>query len=198
MTSPAYVRLRNRLDPLPSPEREYIRITVSQDDANVEPVAFAVHKRIARQCKLFDAILDELDLADDSSTEGTATIPDVDPEACAAALKYLELASIRIPTMLVRPLRAPLSEIVQPWEMRFLTENCLEQGDERRHSNLLNVMKVSDFLIVDSLRDLCCAFLASIVLQCNSEAELLSLLGLPRAPSAEELAPLYDQFPFLR
>lgn len=196
-----YHRLSSALDQLPTPERDYVRLTVVDDDGITTSV-FAVHKRIARHCKLLDTILDELDLLGDENgscgVEGSASVPDVDPEACAAVFDYLELITTRVPTILPRPLRVPLREVVQQWEIDFLMRSCIDNNDNRRHDKLLEVMKVSDFLIVDPLRDLCCAFMASILLDCTGEAEVLHLLGLPRPPTSEDMEPLFDQFPFLQ
>jgi hypothetical protein len=195
-----YLPLNSIQDPLPSPEKDFVRLSITDDDGAVSSV-FAVHKRIARHCKLLDSILDELDLLDDESgscgVEGSASVPDVDPDACVAVFDYLNLITTRIPTLIPRPLRVPLREVLQPWENDFL-QRCIENRDTRRHEKLLEIMKVSDFLIVDPLRDLCCAFMASILLDCSGEAEVLNLLGLPRPPTSEEMEPLFDQFPFLQ
>lgn len=195
-----YCKLRSSTDSLPNPSREYVRMFVK--DENGSQTVFAVHKRIARQCKLLDAVLDELELmeADPQSDafEGSACIPDVDIEACQSAFDYLELTTTRVPSIISRPLRAPLQELVQPWEYDFLQERCLEKGNVAHHQKLLCVMQVSDFLMIDSLRDLCCAFLASIALHCRTEVELLTLLGLPRPASSDELELIYSQFPFLK
>lgn len=192
-------QLSGPLDPLPIPERDYVRLTIT-DEESVAVAVFAIHKRIARQCKLLDSILDELDLLDDESggVEGSASIPDVDPAACIAVFDYLELATTRIPTLIPRPLRVPIREVLQSWEMEFLLDKCVTNRDVKRHDKLLEVMKVSDFLIIDTLRDLCCAFLASILLDCSGEADVLSVLGLVRPPTSEEMDPLFDQFPFLQ
>lgn len=203
-----YVRLVTSTEALPAPEKEYIRVFIvnsSDENPSTNVVAsFAVHKRIARHCKLLESMLDELDLAQETGdeqhcgVEGAATIPDVDPFACATVFDFLELTVTRVPSMIARPLRAPIQEVVQPWESAFLLEKCLENRDPQKHQPLLDVMKVSDFLIVDSLRDLTCAFLASLVLQCSTEAEMLKLLGIARPLTSEDLEPLYDQFPFLK
>jgi hypothetical protein len=194
----AFTRLRIDED-LPDPT-DYIRLIITRTSpGSQEAIAsFAVHKRIARHCRLLDAMLDSLDVSIDgeSDASGGVSIPDVDPASCESVLTYLDIASNKIPTVLPRPLRAPLNELIQTWELDFLMSNCVD-SEVVPQSRIVGVMRVSDFLIIDSLRDLTCACLASTILSCSSEQEVLKLLGLPQSLTRDQLQPLLEQFPFL-
>eukprot|EP00388_Colpodella_angusta_P006549 GDKJ01019267.1.p1 GENE.GDKJ01019267.1~~GDKJ01019267.1.p1 ORF type:complete len:223 (+),score=-9.23 GDKJ01019267.1:30-671(+) len=200
MDKPAQILIIGQTEPLPG--REYVRM---RTEAPSEPsTTYAVHHSIVRQCRLLDIALDESDLQVDGDlarpamADITAVIPDCTKDTAELVFKYLKLTAVRIPTILSRPLKAPLEELVQPWEREFLVESCLENRDPSRHRPLLNIMRAAEFLVIDSLRDLCCAFLASLVLKCSSEQEVLNVLGLPRAATAEELQPVLELYPFLR
>lgn len=191
---------------LPLPDDSYIRLCIvaTLDDwSDSSPVAtFAVKKELARQCKMLEAMLDERDLAwtsdqpEDSSD--SINLPGLNAAACLSTFEYLLHCTTKVPSVISRPLRAPLAEVIQPWEMNFLLTRCLENGDVTRHQQLLAVMSVSDFLMIEPLRDLTCAFLASIALQCEDENELTRVLGMDRPLNAKDMDALYTQFPFLR
>lgn len=200
MNKPEPIIVLGQADPLPG--REYVRM---RTESPSEPsTTYAVHHSIVRQCRLLDIALDESDLQVDGDatkpvmSDITAVIPDCTRETAELVFKYLKLTTARIPTILSRPLKAPLEELVQPWERDFLVNSCLENKDPSRHRPLLNIMRTAEFLVIDSLRDLCCAFLASIVLKCSSESEVLHVLGLSRAATSEELQPVFELYPFLR
>lgn len=200
---------------------------------------FALHVRGARFCRLLETMLDasEMKLAgQDGNNDAAAAPPSVVlPQAtlrgCNALFAYLGLITSRVPSTISKPLRAPIEELVQPWEMRFLLEYCMDdataraifqqQTNGRKTSDvgtdaktnyydvilkrapmslniLLEVAMLSDFLLVESLRQLTCAFIASLSLNASSEEELLQLCGLERALTEEELCSVYAQFPFLR
>jgi hypothetical protein len=159
-------------------------------------VTFAAPTAITRQCRLFSTVLDDLDLLPDSSLLDNSefpeiTLPGFSAATCVSALKYLELTVTRIPSMISRPLRSPLAEVTQPWELEFIAGEC------RTQDQLLHLMLLADYLLVDALRDLLCAHLASIVIQCDSEQALMQVLGIDRAYGDEELQAVYTQFPFL-
>ncbi|RNF25584.1 uncharacterized protein Tco025E_02173 [Trypanosoma conorhini] len=223
----------------------------------IERFDFALHLRGARHCRLLDTVLDTYDLemsavnrdaAVDGEEKGAergkktaaADLPPVvlaqaTSKGCKALFLYLEMLTTRVPTTISKPLRAPLEDLLQPWEMNFLLQNCMDEatsraiaqqvsgvsevgvqrnkvaGDARTAyyptivSNapeslnlLLELAMLSDFLIIEPLRQLTCAFLASLALGASSEAELLRLCGVSRPMTEEELGPLYAQFPFLR
>lgn len=182
----------------------YIRldlVATLDDWSDSSPVtSFALKKDLARHCKLLESMLDDSDIGikNIESDSDSVDLPGLDVNACIATFQYLEHCTSKVPTVISRPLRAPLSEIIQPWEMEFLLTHCLEDGDVSKHFQLLAIMSVSDFLMIEPLRDLTCAFLASIVLQCEDENELTRVLGLERPLSSKDVDALYTQFPFLR
>ncbi|KAG8347370.1 hypothetical protein ERJ75_000946800 [Trypanosoma vivax] len=214
---------------------------------------FALHVRGARHCRRLEAMLDKSDLYSgcgsstavahktsrrEKDSEGllpSVMLKQATRRGCEAVFAYLELITVRLPTTLGKPLRAPLEELVQMWELDYLLTKCMSEntsnaikrrlkeesklstnGQEFRdcqravyfqmilegapHSLdlLLEVAMLSDFLLIEPLRQLTCAFVASLALNVSSEAELLQLAGLPRLMTEEELGPLYEQFPFMR
>ena len=165
-------------------------------------VTFAVPTALTRQCRLFSTVLDDLDLlTENASSEHDfpeIILPAVNAATCQAVFKFLELTTIRVPSMIARPLRAPISELTQPWEMEYILSECLDDRDAAKHDKLIQVMVLADYLMIDPLRDLTCAFLASSVTQCESEGALHQLLGVNKPPTDDELAPVYEQFPFLK
>jgi hypothetical protein len=62
---------------------------------------------------------------------------------------------------------------------------------------LTQLMRIADFLLVEPLRDLCCAYLATLVLG-KTEAEVAELFRLERPLTEEELEPVFAKHPFLR
>ncbi|RNF11376.1 hypothetical protein TraAM80_00993 [Trypanosoma rangeli] len=217
---------------------------------------FALHVRGARHCRLLDTILDGYDLqmsavGHDAATDvkenkvngrekaaladlPSVVLPQATSKGCKMLFRYLDMITTRVPTTISKPLRAPLDELIQPWEMNFLLHDCMDDTTSRAiaqqfgdakgvgakgnkaagdtvmayHSAIVNnapgslnllleLAMISDFLIVEPLRQLTCAFLASLALGASSEAELLRLCGVSRPMKEEELEPLYAQFPFL-
>ena len=124
--------------------------------------------------------------------------PDCTSKAVESVLSYLELTTIRIPSIISRPLKGPIEEVTQPWEVEFVRSHGLENGDFSAHAKLLEIMKVADFLVVDSLKDLCCAYVASTVLSCTTQDELMAKLGMARPATENELSEVYEMYPFLR
>ncbi|KEG14959.1 hypothetical protein DQ04_00241010 [Trypanosoma grayi] len=231
--------------------------SVSHPKDSVVRHDFALHARGARMCRLLETMLDTADLqldvhsydsnacgslnkADRKGKDSAGDLPPVVlPQAtrrgCEVLFQFLDLMMTRIPTTLSKPLRAPIEELVQPWELKFLLNNCMDEtisraitqqmsveqegGNKKNNTNaegkasyyrvilngapqslnlLLEVAMLSDFLLVEPLRQLTCAFIASLALNASSDAELLRLCGLQRAMTEEELDPLYAQFAFLR
>lgn len=229
---------------------------INSKEEAVQRHEFALHVRGARYCRLLETMLDSSDLQVEplhydpkdpnmgrrpNGTEGNPAnslppviLPQATQKGCVALFTYLDLITKRVPSMLSKPLRAPLEELVQPWELEFLLYNCM--GDDVRNAIthidedgtadkrgraptndtrpsyystilekapqsvdlLLEVALLSDFLLVEPLRQLTCAFIASLALNASSEEELLQLSGLQRPMTEDELEPLYYQFPFLR
>lgn len=191
---PGYLSL-NVQEPLPS--REYVRIRTEGEQAGA---AFAVHISLARQCRLLDAVFEDATLQSSETNAGdiSVAIPDSKAEAVESVLAYLDLITIRIPSIISRPLKGPIEEVTQPWEVDFVRSHGLEGGDFSAHLKLLEILKVADFLVIDSLKDLCCAYIASTVLSCHSQEELLTKIGMSRPATEDELAEVYDMYPFLR
>ena len=161
---------------------------------------YAIHPSLARQCRILDAVLDQGDLQPRSDeTSPSLILPTEFPQATLETVfLYLSLWSSHVPSIIGRPLCGPFHELVQPWELNFVQQHGLSAMDPMKHEPLIDMMKLADFLVIDPLRDLCCAFLASLVLSCSSEGDLLKLLGGQQPLSERELKNVYEQFPFLQ
>lgn len=221
--APLYVFLQSgEKEKLPSPE--YIRVVAQHmgRDQKVVRHDFALHHRGARLCRLLEPLLDAVDvdlrpkLDPCNGAIPPVTLPQATKEGCESVFLYLDLVQTRVPTLLSKPLRAPLEELVQPWELTFLLENCFGRSGETGFKSttaffkevvkagsssmdrLLEVAMLSDFLLVESLRDLTCAFLASLALSASTGKELLQLSGLEKPLTETDLEPLYNQLDFLR
>ncbi|KAG5496071.1 hypothetical protein JKF63_02369 [Porcisia hertigi] len=206
------------------PSGEYIRVVVQSNEADRRAVRhdFALHNRGARLCRLLDSLLDSVDVdlrRMPDPIQGSippVVLPHATREGCECVFHYLGLIQTRVPTLISKPLRAPLEELVHEWEMKYLLEECFPTGvaaeanssealcrtlskiGPQSMDRILEVAMIADFLLIEPLRDLTCALLASLALTAGSEKELLRLCGLDRALTEEELEPLYTQLPFLR
>ncbi|CAJ1032164.1 hypothetical protein, conserved [Leishmania lindenbergi] len=205
------------------PAGDYIRVVAHCSDVNKKLLHhnFALHTRGARLCRLLDSLLDSADVDLKHKMDPVqglippVVLPHATREGCECVFRYLELIQTRVPTLLSKPLRAPLEELVYEWEMNYLLEHCFLSGvtDETKSAALcrtlakkgpqamdlvLEVAMLADFLLIEPLRDLTCALLASLALSAGSEKELLQLCGLDHALTEEELEPLYKQLCFLR
>ena len=194
------VRMNSRTWALASsPESK--QITPSESvimTAGFDNTSYRVSFQLARECQLLHDSLDELDLHgpgdDDDSLE--VNIPNGTGAALAHALKFFEYSLVKTPSIIGRPLRAPLDQVVQGWEWDYLMA-MLEGGVPSQNRLLFEVISVADFLVCEALRDLCCAFLAHLVINCRSESEILQLLGRDEPLGEEELQELYAEYPFL-
>ncbi|KAG5470406.1 hypothetical protein LSCM1_01650 [Leishmania martiniquensis] len=206
------------------PGNEYIRVVAQCRGADkaVSRNDFALHIRGARLCRLLDSLLDSVAVDLKRKTDPLqglippVVLPHATREGCECVFRYLELVQTRVPTLLSKPLRAPLEELVHTWEMRYLLEDCFLPGiagestsssalcralakrGPQAMDRLLEVAMLADFLLIEPLRDLTCALLASLALSTGSQKELLQLCGLDHVLTEEELEPLYMQLPFLR
>ncbi|CCW70515.1 unnamed protein product [Phytomonas sp. Hart1] len=219
-----FVVLNSHEDHLPSVN--YIRFVAHSMNSEGKGVRtdFAVHKRAARFCRLLDSILDVADLSSQTKPDLVSgpippvTLSQATREGCEIVFEYLDLVQTRMPTNISKPLRAPLEELIQPWEMSFLLGKCfgnvnVEESTEFKTSTffktvlkkgpksmnrILEIAMLSDFLLIEPLRNLTCAFLASLGLSAPNEDELLKFCGLDAQLSEEDLESVYLQLAFLR
>lgn len=93
-----------------------------------------------------------------------------------------------MPSVLSKPLKAPLDELTQPWEMKYVLYTCLglsrQSTDYYKSSDIIvrsivkrgttsldriiEIAMLSDFFLIESLRDLICAFLAFVGLSIST------------------------------
>lgn len=210
-------------------------VLLTADDA-----AFVLAHSVARLCKALTELLDDIDADTTPSpcypeagcTELVDMLPVFEVDSLGSAVEaLLEFLVLWLengpPSILARPLAAPLQHLVAAWEWEFLQRRAFgpkpsrpstaaslvammpfvsSRSDNRgppMHlsppaiSPLMQLMRVADFLAVEPLRDLACAFLATLVMD-HSEVEVAQLLDMERPLTDEELEPMYQQHPFLR
>lgn len=174
----------------PRPVR-YI-ILESPADPNI---LFAITTSAVRRCGVLRALLDVADLAEDSVADAvvpTFMVPDASKERLKDVCDYLcDAAKLGPPSPLPRPLLVPLQEMIAPWESAYL------QRIGKDASRICEIMRVADVLEVDSLLELTCAHLASLLQQCCGDAEVAALFKRP-VPTEEELEGLVTHLSFLQ
>jgi hypothetical protein len=204
---------------------------------------FVASHSVMRLCGALAELLDEIDAdtapapypADASTVEIVELLPAFEVDATMGALRsVLEFLVLWLengrPSVLARPLVAPLQHLVSQWEWDFLQAHAFVAKPKRpsaaaaiaavvpfvrepsaarlfhQHRGtlsapavapLLQMMRAADYLAIDALRDLTCAFLASLVTE-KSEGELADALDMDRPLTEEELEPMFAQHPFLR
>lgn len=223
LDSPRFVELKDANAKLPG--KDYVRIIGKHFcPLTRKEVAhhYAVTKTSARHCKLLEPFLDaaDLDLSDEVDLlEGLirpVVIPHASAESCTAVFTYLEILESHVPSVISRPLRGPLQACIQEWEISLLCSIISEEKAKKTSSTkfshlpevsqhtrqsldlLLEIALVSDFLMIEPLCDLCSAYLASLAVSAKSEEELLQMWGIETPLTEEDLAAVYDQFPFLK
>lgn len=218
-----FVALRDENTPLPG--EGYIRVVgkCANPSAPGREVHchYALQTSGARHCRLVEALLDAADLDVETPVDTVRgpipplVLPQATDKGCEKVFQYLQFLLTRLPSIISRPLRSPLEECIQPWELSYVMGLCFPDGPSNvvtsndafrklldGHSNsldlLLEVAMLSDFLMIEPLCDLTCAFLASLGLSANSESELLRLWGHHAPLTEEQLQPVYEQLPFLK
>lgn len=220
-----YVPLKDETTPLPG--SGYIRVvgqSVNPLDRQRGDIHchYALRTIGARHCKLVEALLDAADLNVTKPTDSIRgpipplILPQATAKGCEKIFQFLKLLQYNVPSVIGRPLRSPLEDCIQSWELSYLTGLCFHDSgprdvvtssdalrkllDSSAHSMdlLLEVAMLSDFLLIEPLSDLVCAFIASVGLSANSEAELLRLWGRTTPLSEAQLQPVYQQLPFLK
>ena len=91
-------------------------------------------------------------------------VPKVTAHTLRLILQWLQQMETHAPTAVPKPLLMPLCDYVTPFEWQFLTRHCLEEGDEKKHLNLILVLNGADFLGIAQLRDLTTAMLAHMLM----------------------------------
>jgi hypothetical protein len=159
---------------------------------------------LARMCPLFRDLLESSDLMETGGEAAKVAmqasvmpLDDITFNTMTKVLKYVEHFTTRIPTVIPKPLLAPLSSIVSSWEWHFLNTECLVDGNSKAHLDLILVMKAADFLCIDSLRELTCAMMAEMTIN-KTEEELMDLFGLDAPYTEEDFEPVYEKYPFMR
>lgn len=215
-------RLANATSLLPG--EDFIRVVVKHlDQATTQEVEYhyALAKCCARHCELLVPLLDiaELDERNQLDLLTGPITPIILPQSTETGFEkvcsYLLNLLTTSPSVIGRPLRNNLEESIQKWELNFLCsifpEKKPHRTSDRFHSLpkkaqlttesldlLLEIAMLGDFLMIESLCDLCCAYLAEIGHGAHSEEDLMELWGRDTPLTEEELEAVYLQLPFLR
>jgi len=127
-------------------------------------------------------------------------VAEVDARTLESVIPWLTHMETNTPTKVPKPLRKPLQEYVTPYEWEFLTTTCLEGGDEKKHLNLLLVLKAANFLGIQELRELTTAMLANM-LKGKDVDQLHSLFEMElkgKRLGKDDYEKLYAKFPWMR
>lgn len=206
------------------PGKDFIRVIakhlVQATNQEVEH-HYALPKSCARHCKLLVPLLDIAELDEKHQVDllnGPITpviLPQSTVDGFEKVFNYLSNLLTCSPSMIARPLRNNLDESIQEWEISFLCsifpKNKPHKSNGRFRSLpkktqlttesldlLLEIAMLGDFLMIEPLCDLCCAYLAEIGHGAHSAEELMELWGRDTPLTEEELEVVYLQLPFLR
>jgi hypothetical protein len=166
-------------------------------EAAADGALFAVPLGAARRCAVLTSLLDAADLRDDA-TDATD-----EGGLCVCQFSVGETTSQRLwdvctylcaaarsgpPSTISRPLVAPIHSVVSEWEWNFI--RALAAPD------LCEVMRAADVLEIDSLVELSCARLASMLQDCRCDDDIGVMFRKPM-PTEADLERLVSQLPFL-
>ncbi|KNH06081.1 Cyclin A/CDK2-associated protein [Perkinsela sp. CCAP 1560/4] len=97
---------------------------------------------------------------------------------------------------LSKPLKKKLKDVVGEWYYTFCTEKLLKNGNGLGHSILFKVLHASSELLIIPLRELCSAFVASIIIgKTDEDVRNLLCIDAPLTPDDEKT--LYEKYPWL-
>jgi S-phase kinase-associated protein 1 len=153
------------------------------------PTQFRINRRAARLSKVLSG------LADDAPPEEEVVIPlpNVSDRVLALVVQYLTHHAERPPLPLPKPLSSDVSEHVSDWDKNYIRKLVDDFGDTgvEKYKNTIEVMLVADHLGIESLVDLACAVLAS-VMKDKEPQEIRDEFDVEEDFSADEEAKLRD------
>lgn len=122
---------------------------------------FKVSLEAAKMSLLFRDIL-----GDSEGKENIIPVPDTSSETLELVLEYMEHYVNRPVKTLERPLKHPIENLVDKWDLEFLHNKLhIDKG----HASLFEVMQAANFLNINGLLDLTCGCVANMIRGKNAE-----------------------------
>ena len=123
---------------------------------------------------------------------------EVDSQTMALVFEYIQQHSDdeNISAM-SKPLRKKFKDVVSSWDYEFCTQKLLRDGDDIAHAMLFKVLKAASSLLIVRLKDLCCAFVASMVIG-KTDADVRSLFNVTEDITESDEKMLQEKYPWLR
>eukprot|EP00667_Euglena_gracilis_P021569 EG_transcript_23700 len=157
---------------------------------------FVIVRSAISLSKLLNDLLQDVDAEDSSQT--TVPLANVDGPTFASVADYLVhfIEPVK-PTVLDKPLKAALHELLPEWEKDYVYKKLFKDGNEKEHSLLFATLLAANFLGIEPLRDLCCAAIANM-LRAKTPEQIMELFNITEPFTPEEEANVEKQYPWLK
>lgn len=115
----------------------------------------------AHASRLLSDLMAQNDEEEDILVEIVEDLHEVTDQAVVDAIYYFESFKPPFePTVIPHPVTSNIEMRLSAEEKKYLKETLLENGDDRKHDNLVDVMFVANFLIAESLLNLTTSWMA--------------------------------------
>jgi len=120
-------------------------------------------------------------------------LPVVKPDIAAVILAYCEqsIAAGDDQPRIEKPLRGKVEDIIPEWCKKLVTQELINEGDEKQHDKLFDVLLGAHALGVKPLEELC-GLTAASLLKGKTSAEIGELFGLTNDFQPEEIEKMQD------
>jgi S-phase kinase-associated protein 1 len=151
-----------------------------------------------RNAILLSKLLSDL-LQDVSDDDQRTVVPlaNVDATTFESVAEYLTYYIDPIkPTVIEKPLKAPLKDILTPWDKEYVYNKLFKGDNEKEHELLFKTLMAANFLGIESLRDLCCAAIANM-LRGKTPEQIMEVFNVKEPFTVEEERAIEQQYPWL-
>eukprot|EP00998_Keelungia_sp_KM082_P008431 NODE_4619_length_766_cov_49.774648_g4596_i0.p1 GENE.NODE_4619_length_766_cov_49.774648_g4596_i0~~NODE_4619_length_766_cov_49.774648_g4596_i0.p1 ORF type:complete len:205 (-),score=38.65 NODE_4619_length_766_cov_49.774648_g4596_i0:152-706(-) len=177
---------RKKADGAPDWSNEIV-VTTNDD------IEFVVPKSAAVLAKVLQDILVDTDGTD----ETIIPITNVDAATLETVAPYLHHYADKEVKPIEKPLRAPLTDLLNEWDRDYVYKTLFQSGDEKRHECLFKTLMAANFLGIEPLRDLCCAAIANM-LRGKTPEQIMEVFNVTEPFTPEEEAQVDEEFPWLK
>ena len=153
-------------------------------------------KRFKVPRKLIQASEVIKDILLESEGVGTEIPIEVDTQTFKLIFEFIQFHNENPMNHIGKPLRKKFKDVVSQWDYEFCIEKLSPEGENLETSPLFKVLKASSSLLITPLKDLCCAFLASMIVG-KSDADVRSLLNITDSIEKDDEAKLLKEYPWL-
>eukprot|EP00906_Rhabdomonas_costata_P016845 RCo024204 len=153
---------------------------------------------LSRRAIALSKLLNDL-LSDVSEDESHTSVPlaYVDAPTFELVADYLvHYVAPNKPVTIDKPLKAPLKELLPPWDREFVYTRLFKDDNEKEHEMLFKTLMASNFLGIDPLRDTCCAAIANM-LRGKTREQIMEVFNVKEPFTAEEERAIEQQYPWL-